>query len=207
MFTEGTLGTSHMKIIMLLPLLVLELVFFTNNKAFGQQATNQWDIKFEIVSIQGKIGDLTDSMEPFRCKEFVLLRKSMSTEAGKQIVLLIKDHQLTTLQSEIGLCLLSGLAETNYWETTKPLLSTNTSEEVLYNILGMPMPYGPCFANAYTNEKYRAVLMQLKADTTSKMIKMSLDFILSGEAANTYRDYLKHPARYGYAPAQVPDKP
>lgn len=168
----------------------------------AQVPDGQQQVKAAIVSIQQRIWDLTNPLEPFHCKQFVSIRKSISDDTGKQIVMLIKNGQLTTTQSEVGVGLLTGLSEAHYWNITSALLTTNTPEEILLSVINMPMPYGPCFANAYTNEMYKTMLSTLKSNSGSTRIKDSLDFILSGEAAKTYQDYLKHPDRYGYSPIQ-----
>jgi hypothetical protein len=213
-FTEPTPGTKFMRIMTYWLFLALGLIF-PNINISGQQLTGQQEVKAAIISIQKEIVDLTNPRDAFNCKQFVSLRQSISAETGKQIVLLIKDNQLTDNQSQIGICLLAGLPETNYWEATAVLLSTNTPEDILYNVLGMPLICGSGFANAYTNETYKVTLLRLKmdfaskTDSVSKGIESILNSILSGEAAKIYRDYLKHPERYGYSPIQVHsiDKP
>ena len=202
-YIEPTRGNNFMRITICCLLLALGLIFLNINMP-GQQLTSQQEVKAAIISIQKEVVDLTNPRDAFDNKQFVSLRKSISRETGKQIVLLIKDHQLTDNQSQIGICLVAGLAETNYWEATAVLLSTNTPEDILYNVLGMPLICGSGFANAYTNETYKVILLRLKMDFASKTDAISkgieniLDSILSGEAAKIYRDYLKHPDQYGY---------
>lgn len=173
-------------------------------KSFGQQQSmSHEEVKAAIISMQKKIVNLTYSLEPFNCKEFVSLRKQISKDTGEQVVRLIKDRQLTEVQSDIGICLLTGLDETNYWAVTASLLSTNTPDEALGDIINPTLPYGPGFANAYTNENYKILLERLKANTTSKLIRTKLELIVSGESAKIYRDFVKHPERYNYSKAQV----
>lgn len=127
-----------MKIATVFLLLTFGFILLPEKNLFGQQATNQLEINAAIISIQEKIVDLTNPQEPFNSKEFVSLRKSISKETGRQIVRLIKDIALTTTQSEIGIGLLSGLPETDYWVTTAVLLSPRTPEQILDSVLTMP---------------------------------------------------------------------
>jgi hypothetical protein len=171
------------------------LCLFCNiNSVRGDQATTNLPIKQAIVSIQERIVDLTNPLDPLYDKQFVSLRKSMSENNAKQIVELIRHGNLTTTQADIGALLLSGLKEQTYWVVTEPLLTTNTDEQILEDILSPPFPYGPGYANTYKIEYFRKRLVLLKTERPDS----TFDLILSGYDSKTYADYLKHPHAYGY---------
>jgi hypothetical protein len=156
-------------------------------------------IKSTILSIQKQIVDLTNPVEPFNCKEFVIIRKSMSRNTAERIVQLIEHGELTTAQSEIGVLLLSGLPENINWQTTSPLVNISTHEDVISALLLPPLPYGPGYANSYTNEAYVQKLRELRGDRRcGTELKRILDLILNGNASSIYSNYLKHPDQYGY---------
>ena len=160
----------------------------------ADQTTNDIQIKDVIVSIQMRIVDLTDALEPLHDAQFVVTRKAMTEKTARQIVKLIRQGNLTTTQADIGVLLLSGLKEQTYWVVTNPLLTTNTESEVLDDVLGPPFPYGPGYANTYQIKWFQKRLLQLKAQRPDD----NLDLILSGEDSKTYADYLKNPHAYGY---------
>lgn len=163
------------------------------------QSTDNDPVKNTILSIQKEVVDLTAPVEPLYCKTFLTARKSMSKETAEQIIKLIQHGDLTVTQSEIGVLLLSGLPERVYWKSTEQLLTTTTPEGILETILNQPLPYGPSYANAYKEEKYSKILLELKNDKNcSRELKPILDLILSGKASKIYEDYLKHPDKYGY---------
>jgi hypothetical protein len=184
--------------------LALGLIFLSGQVIFGQQLQNQEDVKAAIISIQKQIVDLTNPLEPFDCREFIMLRKSIHKKTCRQIVRMIKNGELTTTQSEIAIGILTGLPEADYCEVTSVLLSPKIPGEILHSVLDMPLPYGPCYANSYNDEIYRSMLLKLKTNkATSNEVKLILSSILSGEAAKTYKNYLKHPDQYGYPPIQT----
>ena len=171
------------------------------NLVCADQSTNSDQIKIKntIVAIQNQVEDLTDPLEPLFCKEFVAARKSMSRNTAVQIVKLIRQRALTTVQSDIGVLLLSGLNERTYWVVTEQLLTTNTEDEVLDSILNPPLPYGPGYANSFKVQVFYKKLHALEAAAQcGPSAKVDLNMILSGEASRIYADYLKHPDRYGY---------
>lgn len=165
--------------------------------------TNHIPIKEIIVSIQKEIVDLTNPLEPLHCKQFLTIRKSMSESTAQQIVQLIRQGDLTLTQADIGVLLLSGLKEQTYWVVTEPLLTTNTENDVLDDLLSPPFPYGPGYANTYRIEFIKKRLLQLKEQRLGNTNSISylndiIDFTLSGENSKAYADYLKHPDAYGY---------
>jgi hypothetical protein len=171
------------------------------NFVLAGQPTNSNQIKNTIISIQYQVTDLTDPLLPFFCKDFIAARNSMSMSNAVQIVELIRQGNLSPVQSDIGVLLLSGLDEHTYWVVTEQLLNTNTDESVLDDLLGPPMPYGPGYANAYKNGALYKKLAGLKAAREwGSAVEADLNLILSGEASGIYTDYLKHPAKYGYRP-------
>jgi hypothetical protein len=156
-------------------------------------------VKATLFSIERAVVDLTNPLEPLHHKEFVSFRKSMSVSTAKTIVRLIQAGELNVTQSHIGIHALSGLPEETYWAMTSEMLSSKTKEEILSNVLLQPLPYGPSYANAYKNDDYRRVLLKLSEDIgVGKAIKAQLELILKGKAAKIYKDFRKHPERYGY---------
>ena len=168
------------------------------NPFCSAQTTNEAQIKGVIISIQKDITDLTDPLEPLYDVQFVATRKAMTEQTAQQIVQLIRQGVLTNTQADIGVLLLSGLREQTYWVVTVPLLTTNMDEEVLDTLLDPPFPYGPGYANVYKIEFVKKRLLQLKDESRHDNGTPDFDFILSGEDAKAYADYLKHPDRYGY---------
>jgi hypothetical protein len=175
------------------------LCLFCNiNPVRGGQTTNDLQIKQAIVSMQGRIVDLTDPLQPLYDEQFVSLRKSMSEKTARQVVELIRHGNLTATQADIGALLLSGLKEQTYWVVTESLLTTNTDEQILEDILSPPFPYGPGYANTYKIEYFRKRLLLLKTESPGSHFDSTFDLILSGEDSKDYADYLKHPHDYGY---------
>jgi hypothetical protein len=164
------------------------------NPVCGAQTTNDVQIKEVIVSIQKQIVDLTNPLEPMFNAKFTAARNAMTEQTARQIVELIRQGVLTNTEADLGVLLLSGLKEQTYWVVTEPLLTTNTDWEVMGTLLCPPFPYGPGYANTYKIEWYKNRLLQLKAQKPNT----DFDFILSGEDAKSYADYLKHPDKYGY---------
>jgi hypothetical protein len=146
------------------------------NPVCGAQTTNDVQIKEVIVSIQKQIVDLTNPLEPMFNAKFTAARNAMTEQTARQIVELIRQGVLTNTEADLGVLLLSGLKEQTYWVVTEPF------------------PYGPGYANTYKIEWYKNRLLQLKAQKPNT----DFDFILSGEDAKSYADYLKHPDKYGY---------
>jgi hypothetical protein len=164
------------------------------NPICGAQTTNDLPIKEVIISIQERIVDLTDPVEPLYNAKFLATRKAMTEQTARQIVELIRQGVLTNTQADIGVLLLSGLKEQTYWIVAEPLLTTNTDQGILDTVLSPPFPYGPGYANAYKIQWYKDRLLRLKAQRPD----FNFDFILSGKDAKSYADFLKHPDKYGY---------
>lgn len=69
---------------------------------------------------------------------------------------------------------------------------------MLNDLLLPPLPYGSGYANAYDLKEYRDRLVDLNRELPNSDYKPDLEFILSGGAAKSYADYIKHPHKYGY---------
>jgi hypothetical protein len=180
-------------------MMVVMLCLLGFNPICGAQTTNDVQIKEVIASIQTQITDLTDSLEPLYNAKFLATRNAMTEPTARQIVELIRQGVLTNnTQADIGVLLLSGLKEQTYWVVTEPLLTTNTDEEVMGTLLCPPFPYGPGYANTYKIAWYKNRLLRLRDESHHDNGTPDFDFILSGEDAKSYADYLKHPHKYGY---------
>jgi hypothetical protein len=179
-------------------LLLLIIVSFYSLVSFGQPADVD-PIEATITSIQKEIGDLTNLVEPLNSKTFLAARKSMTKATAEQIIKLIQQKRISGTQSEIGVLLLSGLPEDIYLNTTRPLVAASTQEDVLKDLLMPPLPYGPGYANACKEPKFKEVLVGLKTNAAcGKEVKTVLDLIISGEASRIYSNYRRHPDQYGY---------
>jgi len=179
-------------------LLIAVLLHTPNPYLFGQPMQDD-SIKSTILSVQKEIVDLTDPVEPLRCKKFVAARTLMTSETAEQIIKLIQQGSLSGTQSEIGVILLSGLPEAAYLKTTEQLIAPTTQKDVLNALLMPPLPYGPGHANSCGKEDFKKKLVALKNNPAcSRSVKTILDLIISGKALDTYSDYKEHPDRYGY---------
>jgi len=183
---------THISILML-------CLIYSSNPAQCSELMDTNLIKSEILSVQKEVVDLTNPVEPLNSKTFLAIRKAMSEAIAGQIIEMVRQEDLTNTQAEIGVLLLSKLPEETYFRITEQLITTNTEEGILDLLLMPPLPYGPGYANAYKNDKYKNRLAEIRDNTKcGQELKATLDLILSGKASHIYADYLKHPDQYGY---------
>jgi hypothetical protein len=166
----------------------------------AQGGTNAMqEVKAAILSIQQSVMDLTDTTVLLRLKDFTSLRNTLTKPAATNIVRLVQEKQLTLDQAEIGVYLIAGFPEEDYWAVTAPLLSPETDQNLLARVLACPLPYGPGYCNALRSDVRKRQLEALRADPRlSGRVRDIIDFVLSGDAAKAYKDFRKDPEKFGY---------
>jgi len=183
--------------------LTLTLMVFFCSLGVLQSAENgssAMKIEKAIAEIESEVIDLTSVQVLLQCKEFLSFRKGLTEVEAGEIVHLIHQKKLTGVQSQIGLYAIARLPEEIYWKVTKPLLSAKTESAILEDVLSCPFPYGPAYANAYKSQSVKSELRGVQIETSlSARNRESIQRILSGAAAETYRKFLKNPEDFGYS--------
>src|SRR5580765_4121315 len=130
----------------------------------GAETNSPPDTKSAILAIETSVGDLTETTVLLRSEKFLSFRRSITSTKAAEIVCLIQSKELTGDLAIIGLHAIEVLPEQEYWAVTMPLVTTQTDEYLLVNILMSPAPYGPGYAHSTTNETCQTKLAALKND-------------------------------------------
>jgi len=159
----------------------------------ADSTNDQSMLRDRIVKIEKKVVDLTWVGELFLCEDFLSLRQHLKDKNNRdeaaQVVDLVKGKQLTMTQRKIGIYLLSGLSDKEYWKAAYPLLFSVTDRILLTTILYPGPPYHAGYANAYNVEPYKTALEALSNNKAIPVpTRRFIGSILSGEVAKNYKE-------------------